>query len=220
MVSIDRDRGILSEADRRYALNTEEWSKGKSRPATNQRKSAITDRVRNSILDLRHLANKEFPEELLKSIFYVSEQKIIEEKGGLSLKQMGSVGDKYIDPDIEEGFIAGIALMYRVFGVPSANSIIEQGLEQAMNDFYPKTEVVDSTYDPDLQSPEKAHELAKNYLEDGLMLSDEQVRLLIERGEVDSEKVIEHVQRDNKERHADRYYEQSEYTRSSNEQND
>jgi len=194
MVSLNRKRGILSESDRNYALNTEEWSKEKSRPAANQRKKAIIERVRNSILDFNHLADEEFPEELLNQVFHLQEEYDPEEHGPLTLQQSGSLDIGQQDPRIQEGCTAAITLIYRMFSPKIANSIVEQGVRQAIQEFYPEYVVVDASYNPDLRSPSKSHDRAKSRMEEGLRLSEDELRLLLERGEVDPQKIAEHVQ--------------------------
>lgn len=198
MVSLDRDRGILSTSDREYALNNEQWTKDKSRAAVNQRKKAIINRIRNGMLDFNHIANEEFPGELLRSVFYISEGGFnISNKEPVSLRDAGMIQSDYQEPRIEEACIDIVALIYRMYPPSLANSIVEKGVSQAIGDFYPKSEVVDASYTPELQSPHKAHEIAKHSLNNGYELTDEQVRLLLEEGEVDPREVAEHIKQDN-----------------------
>lgn len=198
MVSLDRDRGILSTSDREYALNNKQWTKDKSRAAVNQRKKAIINRIRNGMLDFNHIANKEFPGELLRSVFYISEDGFnISNKEPVSLRDAGMIQSDYQEPRIEEACIDIVALIYRMYPPALANSIVEKGVSQAIGDFYPNSEVVDASYTPELRSPHKAHEIAKHSLNNGYELTDEQVRLLLEEGEVDPREVAEHIKRDN-----------------------
>lgn len=194
MVSLDRDRGILSESDRRYTLDYDSWSKGKSRVAGNQRETSIINRVGNSMLDFRILSNKEFPRELLDQVFRSSEDNFnVDQSDPLSLQQMDSIFE-YHNPGIEEGCICAVELIYRMYTPDVANKIIEMGVRRAIRDFYPEYEVSDASYEPELYSPDQTHQRAKQFLEEGVTLSDEQIRLLLERGEVSPEKIAEHVQ--------------------------
>ena len=196
MVSLNRGRGILSESDRNYALNNEQWSKEKSRPAANQRREAIIERLRNSMLDFILLADEEFPEELLSQVFHLDQEYDLEKHGPLSLMQFGQL-DLEQDPRIQEGCTAAIALIYRMYSPTIANTIIEEGVRQAVQAFYPEHKVVDASYNPDLRSPDRAHEQAKNRMEKGLRLREDDLRLLLEQQEVDPQRVASHVQEKN-----------------------
>lgn len=198
MVSDERERGILSSADREYAIDPEKWSENKSRPAVNQRKKAITNRVRDSILDFEYLADEKFPQEILDSAFERPDNFDPKKDGPLNLRQAGAIDSEAKDPNIEEGFIAAVSLIYRTFSPSVANKIIERGVIRATNDFYPNHEVVDASYEPVLRPTENAYERAKDSLEEGLNLTSEQIRLLLEHGEVDPEEVAEHVQRNSR----------------------
>lgn len=195
MVSDNRERGILSSADREYALDPEKWSKDKSKPAVSQRKKAITNRVRNAILDFEYLADENLPQEILDSAFQPPDDFDPKKDGPITLRQAGMVDlDEGKDPNIEKGFIAAVCLIYRTFPLRIANRIVEKGVNRAVSDFYPNQEAIDASYDPVLISTEDAHERAKDRLREGSRLTSEQVQLLLERGEVDPEEVAEHVQ--------------------------
>ena len=194
MISLDRDRGILSESDRRYALDYERWSEGKSRVAGNQREAAIINRVGNSMLDFRILSNKEFSHDLLEQVFQSPEEEFsVNQIDSLSLQQIDTIFE-YRNPGIEQGCISAVELIYRMYSPTIANKIIEMGVKRAIRDFYPEYEVSDASYDPELHSPDRTHQLAKEFLEEGVTLSDEQIRVLLERGEVNPETIAEHVQ--------------------------
>jgi hypothetical protein len=194
MVSLDRDRGILSTSDRRYALDYERWSEGKSRAASNQRETSIIKRIGNGILDFRNLSNEEFPQELLEQVFRAPEEEFsVNQIDSLSLQQMDTIFE-YHNPGVEQGCISAVELIYRMYTPNVANKIIEMGVRRAIRDFYPEYEVSDASYDPELDSPDKTHQRAKKFLEEGVTLSDEQIRVLLERGEVNPVTIAEHVQ--------------------------
>lgn len=197
MVTIDRNRGMLSKSDREYALKYEEWVEDKSRPAANQREKAIVDRLYNSMFDFQHLADEKFPEELLESVFFKSLEQTDSENGkGKSKEREGLasfIKDK--DPKIEESCIAAVSLIYRIYKRGDANVIIEKGVTRAVQDFYRDKVVVDASYNPELESPEAAYHTALEKLELGEPMSSDQIKLLLERGEVDPEKIAEHVRK-------------------------
>lgn len=194
MVSDERERGILSSADRDYVLDPERWSENKTRPAVNQRKKAITNRVRNAILDFEYLSDEKFPQEILDSAFQRPDDFDPKKDGPINLRQAGAVDDEAKDPNIERGFIAAVSLIYRTFSTNVANTIIEKGVINATSEFYPDREVVEASYDPTFRSTEDVHERAKDALEEGSILSNEQVLLLLKHGEVDPDDVAENVQ--------------------------
>ena len=195
MDSDERERGILSSADREYALDPEKWSEDKSKPSVSQRKKAITSRVRNAILDFEYLVNENFPQEILDSAFQPPDDFDRKKDGPITLRQAGMIDLKEgTDPNIERGFTAAVCLIYRKFPLSVANNIIEKGVKRAVSDFYPNQQVIDASYDPVLISTEDAHKKAKDKLREGSRLTSEQVQLLLERGEVDPEEVAEHVQ--------------------------
>lgn len=192
MVSRKRDRGILSQSDREFALNNEEWAEGKSRPASNQREKAVVKRMRNGVIDFQHLADREFPEELIQSALYPPDPESAKESELDYATDEPGDGTHY-DRHVRQGFIAAISLIYRMYPLNYSNHIVEQGVKQAVRDFYPDYEIADVSYDPDLQSPQNMHEQAVEFLEKDLTLTEEQIRVLLERGEIDPERVAEHV---------------------------
>lgn len=194
MVSNERERGILSSADREYARDPEKWSESKSRPAASQRKNAIANRIQNAIIDFNYLADEDFPQEILDSAFQIPDDFELEEDGPFSHGKVGGISLNGRGPIIQ-GFTAAVSLIYRSFPTTVANRIIEQGVIQATNDFYPDYNLIDASYDPVLVSKEDAHERARDALEQGSKLTGEQVRLLLEQGEVDPTEVAEHVQK-------------------------
>lgn len=60
-----RPRGILSPADRRYLSNSEEYADRHSRQSVKERKDAIRERVRHSMLDISFLVD-DLPDGLLR----------------------------------------------------------------------------------------------------------------------------------------------------------
>lgn len=193
MVSNERERGILSSADREYARDPEKWSESKSRAAASQRKNAIANRIQNAIIDFNYLADEDFPQEILDSAFQTPDDFEPEEHRPLTHGKVGGISFQDRDPIIQ-GFTAAVSLIYRSFPMPVANRTIELGVIQATNNFYPDHNLVDASYDPVLVSKEDAHERARDALEQGLKLTGEQVLLLLEQGEVDPTEVAEHVQ--------------------------
>ncbi|TQQ81824.1 hypothetical protein [Halonotius roseus] len=195
MVSTDRGRGILTQSDREFALNTEEWAKEKSRAAVNQREKAIVNRVQDGLIDFHHLASKEFPKELLNSAFQNPNVDPSKDSEQDTYENMENNQDLY-DYSVETGCIAAVSLIYRMFPLEYSNKIVAEGLEKAVRDYYPNATVVDSSYEPKVETPDKTHEIALDCLEEGYTLTDEQVKVLLKRGEVDPDEVAEHVQKD------------------------
>ena len=76
-----------------------------------------------------------------------------------------------------------------------ANSMVERGVRQAFREFYSDYEVTDADYDPHVQSTSMVHDRAKSNLNDGRQLNEDEIRILLERGEIDPQKVAEHVQK-------------------------
>jgi len=199
MVSDDRGRGILSPSDREYASHPEQYSEEKSRTAVNKREEAIVERVRNAVLDFEYLSDTDFPDKLLESAFSPPEGDIEDLDGGFAdLYRRGKLDTKLLDPDIEDNFVSMVAFLFHVLPPTLFSEVVEDGVKQAIREQYPDYEVVDASYNPDIRSPDRAHKQAKNLLENGISLSDEQVRLLLERGEVDPQKVAENVQNETK----------------------
>jgi hypothetical protein len=149
------------------------------------------------MLDFQYLADKDFPEELLEEAFTPAEGEINDLDGAFAdLHQRGELEAELLDPNVEESCVAAVAFLHRMLPPTLFNDVVERGVKQAVREYYPEYEVVDASYEPDIRSPEKAYERAERFLENGFTLSDEQVRLLLERGEVEPEKIAEHVQRD------------------------
>lgn len=195
MVSTDRGRGILTQSDREFALNTEEWAEEKSRAAVNQREKAIVDRVRHGLVDFRHLASKEFPKELLESVFQNPNNGPSTDAEHSSHENMENRRYLY-DYSVEAGCTAAVSLIYRMFPLEYSNKIVAEGLEKAVRDYYPNATVVDSSYKPKIRTPDKTHEMALDCLKEGYTLTDKQIKVLLKRGEVDPNEVAEHIQKD------------------------
>jgi hypothetical protein len=101
------------------------------------------------------------------------------------------------DHGVKRGFIAAVALIYRLYNREDANRIIQKGFKRAIEDFYPETTVIDASYNPKTKSPELAYLNAKATLENDESLTDTQIRLLLEEGEIDPEKIAKHIQQGN-----------------------
>lgn len=199
MVSTDRGRGILSTSDREYALDPEQYEEEKSRTAVNKREEAIVERVRNAVIDFEFLTNPTFPDRLLEAAFSPAEGDIEDLDGGFTdLYRRGKLDTELLDPDIEDNFVSMVALLFHVLPPTLFSEVVEDGVKQAVREQYSEYEVVDASYTPDIRSPDRAYGQAKALLENGISLGDEQVRILLERGEVDPQKVAENVQNQTK----------------------
>jgi len=194
MGSKQRARGILSPEDRDYILDPEKWSENKTTSEIDQRKKAITNRLRNAILDFEYLSHENLPQPILDSAFQCPNDFDPKKDGPISMRQAGGIDVGGKDPSIERGFMAAVTLIYRTFSTYVANDIVEKGVVNATSDFYPNHEIVDASYDPTLRPVEGVHERAKKDLEEGSILSNAQVLLLLKEGEVDPDDVAENVQ--------------------------
>jgi len=194
MGSKERARGILSPEDREYILDPEKWSENKTASEIDQRKKAITNRLRNAILDFEYLSHENLPQPILDSAFQCPDDFDPKKDGPISLRQAGGIDVGGKDPSIERGFTAAVTLIYRTFSTYVASEIVEKGVINATSVFYPNHEIVDASYDPTLRPVEGVHERAKKALEEGSILSNAQVLLLLKEGEVDPDDVAENVQ--------------------------
>lgn len=195
MGSKERTRGILSPEDREYILEPEKWSENKTASEIDQRKKAITNRLRNAILDFEYLSHENLPQPILDSAFQCPDDFDPEKDGPITLRQAGGIDVGGKDPSIERGFAAAVTLIYRTFSTYVANEIVEKGVINATSVFYPDHEIVDASYDPTLRPVEGVYERAKKALEEGSILSNPQVLLLLKEGEVDPDDVAENVQK-------------------------
>lgn len=73
---VERDRGILTEADRKYIKNLGEFS----RQAAHQREEAIRDRVREAVRDFQLLADE--MDQRVYDELYGPKRKVIEDESG------------------------------------------------------------------------------------------------------------------------------------------
>ena len=186
----DRDeRGILSRADREYLRNPEEYS----RQAANARQRRIVERTRNALLDFRYLADPEFSDELLLRAFAAPP-----DLGGRH-PLLGTVPDGasteivVSDPEVEASAAEAITTFHRIYPPELFNSLVEDGVVSSVNRFQAEKEVVDASYSPDIRDREKVHERAREKLESDIPLTAEETKLLLEYGEVDPDRVVEHV---------------------------
>lgn len=194
MVDIEnpgRGRGIFSEADREYLKDPENY---KSRQARHKRREEIPPRIENGILDFSILADPEFPEERLNEAFSASEDEAEELDGPWAhAVQTGQIDGPLSDPDVEDSVVDAVAFFHRMYPPSLFNDIIEEGVERAVERYYPGVEVVDASYNPDIRDKETAHEVAKKKLEAGTPLTGKETKLLIEVSEVDVDRVVENI---------------------------
>lgn len=177
-------RGILSAADRRFLQNPDDYS----RQAANEREDRIVERIRNAMLDFRYLADPEFPEEYLAEAFRQSE--------GPSIRQPLSVQESGValsDPRIEDSAVEAITLFHRIYSPSTFNDMIEEAVVTAVDRYYSDIQVVDASYNPDIRDREVVHDRAVEKVEEGLPLTPDETKLLLEYGEVDAKDIAEHV---------------------------
>jgi len=190
----DRERGILAPADRKYLDNPEEYQDRKTRQAAYNRRNEIPGRIRNSLLDMSILAHPQFPEDFLEEAFSVSEEKVDEQEGPWArLVQRGDVDEPLVDDKVEDAVVDAITFFHRMYPPSLFNEIIEEGVKQAVDYYYPDHEVVDASYEPEIRRQGAAHKRAKQAFEKGRRLTDEQIRILLKGDDVDPEEVATHV---------------------------
>lgn len=184
----DRPRGILSGADREFLRNPDEYS----RQATNEREHRIVERIRNALLDFRYLADPEFPDKLLSQAF----SEPLESGGRHTL--LATVVDEIeaSDPDIEDGAVEAITAFHRVYTPATFNDMVEDAVQAAVARYYSGREVVDASYSPDIRDRERVHERAQEKLESDTPLTANETKLLLEYGEVNPDRVVDHVRED------------------------
>lgn len=184
-------RGVFSKADRNYLRNPGEYS----RQAANERERKIVERIQDSMLDFRWLADPEFPDHLLEQAFSASEEQVEELSGPWARKvKTGEIDERLSDPEMEDSTVEMVATLHRMYPPSLFNGIIEEGVEKAVKYYYPEYEVRDASYDPDIRRQDEAYERAKRRLEQDSLLRDEDVRVLLERGEVDPQRVADKIQ--------------------------
>ena len=181
------ERGILSPADREYLQHPEDYS----RQAANEREQRIVERIRNALLDFRYLADPEFPDEYLEESFGDQEahgrvEPISLPEGGLTLS----------DGYVEDSVVEAITLFHLIYPPAVFNDMIEEAVETAVSRYRPDIEVVDASYNPDIRDRGAVHQIAMGKLDEGDPLSAEETKLLLEYGEVDPDRVVEHVRGD------------------------
>lgn len=189
----DRDRGIFSESDRLYLVDRENYA---TRQTRYNRKQEIPRRIRNAFLDLAILADPEFPEDLLDEAFRDPSGETVdvgEMVGAWEDREPAMREQPAADEAMQQGFVEAIALMNKLYTQTGATALVEEGTTTAVRRYYPELEVVDASYDPDIRPRGQAHDVAKHRLKEDLTLTDEQVRLLLEKGEIDPERVAKHV---------------------------
>lgn len=187
----ERPRGLLSDADRKYLTNPEEYGTRQSRY---KRREAIPERIHHGMLDFGILADPDFPDELLDKAFGVPNNELGSYDGPWAeMIQSGRIDGELIHPAVENGAVNAITLFHRIYPPSKFNDIIEEGVKQAVEYYYPEMEVKDAGYSPTIEKRGAAHDRAKRRLEKERRLTDEMVRLLLEEGEVDPQEVVKHV---------------------------
>jgi hypothetical protein len=189
-----RERGVLAPADREYLNDPEGYQNQKSRQAAYKRREEIPKRIRNSLLDMSILAHPQFPDDLLEAAFSVPEDRVDEQEGPWARAvQRGDLEGPLSDSGIEDSVVEAITLFHRMYPPSVFNDIVEEGVKQAVDHYYPDHEVLDASYEPDIRRKGAAHEWAKRSLEEGGRLTDEEIRILLKRGEIDPEEIAAHV---------------------------
>lgn len=109
---VDRPRGILSTADRKWLLDGEaEYEKNHSRQASAARKAAVEERLRHALRDFQ-LLNEHLPTDSREAIF--------------DLSPVGEAGDR---EELEEDIQALITFLYAgMGGVQWFNRVLRRGV--------------------------------------------------------------------------------------------
>lgn len=189
----DRPQGVFSEADRRYLNDPEGY---KTRQTRHKRENAIPKRIRNAFLDMTILADPDFDPELLDEAFQEpsGETARIGELVGAWEDRDPEVKERLLmDEAIEEAFVDTIALIANVTNWTVYQDIIEEGTKRAIERFSDEHVVKDASYRPEIERPESALKRAKWKVEEGQRLTEEEVVLLLEDGDVDPDAVAKNV---------------------------
>lgn len=186
------ERGILSAADRNYLRNPEEYS----RQAANARQRRIVERVRNGLLDFQYLADPEFPEEYLEQAFASTQDGPV--RGPVVSITAAEDAEKIAksDPEVKNGATEAITTFHRIYPPATFNNMVEEAVQTAVARYYSGIEVVDASYNPDIRERDSVHDRAKKKLDNDDPLTPRETKLLLEYGEVDPDRVVEHVRED------------------------
>lgn len=182
-LSDDRRRGVLSPADRQYLNNPDDYS----RQAANERKKAITQRVRDGVLDLAALLDE------------LSTARRREILGG----QAGRVDPEHIgdvlatDDDMTEAITDAVAFLYIAAAdrqEQDHRGTIKEAVRRAEQRRGPPARSVEVELNIETTDLNWTATQAQQRMADGGELSDSHVRALLETGRVSPEKLAEYVQ--------------------------
>lgn len=169
-----RERGVLSEADRRYIADPEAYAEGRHRQSVREREQAIRQRLGDSILDLSYLFDQ-LPADIRRDVFAPDAP----------------------DADVLDGATAdGIAFVYeamREFWGHPREDRIEDAIRRVEEREYSDGYIVD--VDVSI-TPRPVGGLAKEgakKIHDGEEVSDAEVRAMLQQGAVDPEDVAAYL---------------------------
>jgi hypothetical protein len=174
-----RERGVLSPADRAYLSDPDEYT----RQATHKRKKAITQRVRDSVLDLSLLL-EELPGHRRREIL-----------GG----QFGRVDpEEPLDTDggpPTESFRDAVAFLYLAAAdrPEDAQGVVEEGVRRGEQRLGPPDRRVEAELEVERKDLQQFANRGERKMNDGRELSDTEVRALLETGRETPEQVAEYV---------------------------
>ena len=182
-----RDRGILSPADRNYLRNPDEYS----RQASHEREKKIKERIRNALLDISLLASPEVDGQFLAEALRWEGPDLVMEHNEAWKK--GPFGVIEVDDEMMRTLVDAIVLAGRNLTISKYTALVEEATETLVRRYHPGSVLVDARYEPDIENPDQAYGRAKGKLSMEQDLTDAEIRLLLEQGEVDAETVAEHV---------------------------
>jgi len=197
-----RERGVLTQGDRKY-LRGEKSLEGSAEYNVQRR---IRRRIRDSLLDFAFLADPELleTEQLLRAIrgetvetddlIRSSEDPANDDRGAQVGPHAIVSQEPVIDPEIKQALLNVLVFSFRAIRGPSQYTVsVENAASEAFDRYMPEATITENDYRLEYEQPDEALRVARIKLDENRPLTDAEVRLLLERGDVGPDRVAEQV---------------------------
>jgi hypothetical protein len=183
----DRDRGILTTADRKLLTGTAGLKDHSERVA----RQRVRERVREAIFDFRYLADPEYLED--RDLDLIREA--TDDDGRVVTDRLfrlgeGATENVVLDPAIDEALPELIAFAFRV-NPSEIEETVQTGIGRALQRGSMEAEVGD--VEIPIEVPDDIAERVEKYIDAGFPLTDTEVRVALEREVRPADEIAEHV---------------------------